>query len=1030
MRSQSHLGNRFGVLAVLTVFAAGPLVAQTGSITGRITDRGSGQPIASARIQVVQAGLVGTANQEGRYTVRSVAPGRYDVRVIAVGYSAEVQQVTVTAGEATTLDFTMAQVPYTIEEIVTTATGQQRRLELGHTVNVIRGDSLAATSPVTNMATLLQARAPGVNILPSSGSVGTGNRIRIRGANSLSLSNEPVIVIDGALVNSAPGSSALGTGGQSVSRINDINPDEIESIEVVKGPSAAALYGTAAANGVIVITTKRGRPGPARWNVYVEGGALTDPNDYPNNVRMVGRTITGGTPGGALRTCLLTQFAAGQCTQETLLTTNVLETDSMTPVSKGYRQQYGASVTGGTEAISYFLSGEFEDEVGTFKLPDAEEARLLTARGVTELPRFTLRPNTNRRISLRSNLSSQLRNNVDFQANLGYVSGRLRLPQNDNNVLGMLPSGFFGTTDTLGNAGWGFFRPGEIFSLERQQQIERFTGVGNLHWRPFTWLSGQAVAGYDVGTRLDLTWNPTALGPAFGTVPLGFRSDTRVQLKSYTGTARLTATARPMSNLTSRTTVGGNYIKEVFFSNTATGDRLTFGSKDVDGAAILTASETNSTQVRLGVYIEEQLNYRDRVFLTGAVRVDDASSFGADFNTILYPKASISYIISDERFFPEIGILSLLRLRGAYGQSGLQPGVTDPLTFYSPTASAVAGASTSAVEFGGLGLAGLKPERTREFELGADLGLFRDRVNIDLTYFNKRSRDALIARTLAPSLGAVTSRFENLGQVSNKGFELTLNARVIDGSKVSWDVVFAGSTIKNRVDTLGFDDNGNPIPPIIFGIQRHTNPDSIRSYELGAFFERAYTFEDANGNGIIEVSEVTVDTAFSYIGSPAPTRDFSLSNIVTLFGGRLRLFGLLDYKGGFKQYNLTEVFRCTATGNNCRAMHDPAAPLEEQARAVVRRFHGSQSAYGYIEDSEFLKLREVSATVTLPDRWARYFRATSASITVAARNLATWTGYTGVDPEVNGQGQPNFSVWDFLTQAPIRTFIVRANLTF
>lgn len=1011
-----------GVLALL--FAA-PVVAQTGTMVGRVTDRASGQGVPTARVQVVQAGQVAAANFEGRYRVSGIAPGTYDVRVIAVGYGAERSQVTIAAGQTATLDFQLSQIPYTIEDIVTTATGEQRRLELGHTIGVIRADSIASLDVVTNMSSLLQARTAGISILPSAGTVGAGTRIRIRGANSLSLSNEPIIFVDGIKVNSNPTSSSLGTGGQSPSRLNDLNPDEIESIEVVKGPSAATLYGTEAANGVIRITTKRARgSGAPRWNFYVEGGKLTDPNNYLNNYRAIGRTITSGTPGGAFRTCLLTQVASNTCTRDTLLVTNILEDKILSPISSGHRQQYGANVTGGNEAVGYYISGEIEDEVGTFALPDTEAVRLKTARNVTSLPDNVLRPNTNRRISLRSNISTHPRANVDVQANVGYVSGKLRLPQNDNNVLGMLPSGYFGTTDTLGNAGWGFFAPGEIFSLERTQNIERFTGSGQVQWRPFTWLSGRGTAGYDIGNRFDTQFDPTALGPAFGTTPLGTKQDTRTALKTYTVDASFTANGRLSGAITSRTSVGAQYYRDVFFQNQATGQRLTFGSRDIDGAAILTASQTTTTTVRVGAYIEQQFNFRDRLFLTGAVRADDGSSFGTDFNTIIYPKATVSYVISDEPFFPKTSLLSLVRLRAAYGQSGLQPGATDALTFLSPTASAVAGASTSAVSFGGLGIAGLKPERSKEFELGADIGLIRDRVNLDFTYFNKKTSDALIARVLAPSLGVSATRFENLGSVTNKGMELTLNARVVDNRDFSWDAVFAGSTIKNNLVELG-----EGVSPVISGVQRHTP-----GRPLGAFFERPIvSYDDANTNGIIELSEVVIGDTAVYVGSPAPTKQFSLSNIFTLFRGKVRIFGLLDYQGGFYQYNLTEVFRCTATGNNCQAMHDPNASFEDQARAVARRFHGSATNFGYIEKSDFMKLRELTVTLTLPQRWAHMVRASNANLTVGGRNLHTWTGYTGVDPEVNGLGQGSFNgfgVWDFLTQPPIRTFIARVNLTF
>ncbi|MGH7524246.1 MAG: SusC/RagA family TonB-linked outer membrane protein [Gemmatimonadales bacterium] len=1023
MSHASVVRGLIGTLVALSTFGA-PLAAQQGTVTGRVTDSASKLPLPGSSIQVSQTGVVVAVRGDGRYTITGVSPGTYDLRVIAIGYAAQRKTVAVRANATTALDFMLVAVPYTLEELVTTATGVQRRLEIGNSVAEIRPDSLTQTQPISSMTDLLQARTAGISVLPSSGTIGAGTRVRIRGANSLSLSNEPIIYVDGVKVNTDASSSSLGTGGQAPSRLNDINPDDLESVEIVKGPSAATLYGTQAANGVIRITTKHGIAGAPRWHAYVEGGYITDPNNYPNNYREVGQTITGGTPGGALRTCLLTQFASGVCTQQKLLTSNILKDPRLTPVSGGNSALYGADVTGGTESIQYFVSGQYQNQVGTLALPDTEANRLLKSRGVTSLPQNVLRPNSDRDISFRSNLTAQLNPNTDLQTNLGYTSGKLLLPQNDNNVLGILPSGYFGTTDTLGTPGWGFFAPGEIFSLLRQQNIERFTGSSQLNWRPLEWLAGRATVGYDVGQRLETSFDPTGLGPAFGTTPLGNKTDTRTELKTYTADAGLTAHNRVTHDVNLRSSVGVHYGQDLFYQSQAQGSRLIFGSDDIDGAAILNASQTTTTTITVGAYAEEQVTFKNRYFLTGALRVDDNSSFGQQFKAIVFPEANASWVVSDEPSFPNHFPISLLRLRAAYGQSGLQPGALDALTYLTPTTSAIAGVSTSAVAFGGLGLSNLKPERSGEFETGIDLGLFHGQTNVDFTFFDKKTTDALIARILAPSLGVSTSRFENLGSVSNKGFELTVNTRIINTRDLAWDMTLAGSTIKNRLLSLGAG-----VPPIISGVQRH-----VVGYPLGGFWDRPIkAFADANHDGIIEPNEIVIGDTAEFRGSSQPTRQLSMNQSFSVFHGRIRLSGLVDYQGGFYQYNSTEEFRCTSTGNNCRAIMDKTTPLAEQATAVARRFDPSATEWGYIEKADFAKLREVSLTYYMPDAWAHAFRSQHASISVAGRNLHTWTNYTGVDPELNQLGQTSlngFGVRDFLTQPPVRTFIVRANFTF
>ena len=1006
---------------------------QGASIAGRVSDAGTAQPIPAARLQVAQTGQIVATGQDGRYSFRGVAPGSYELRVIAVGYQSQKRTVSVTAGGTETVDFSLTAVPFTLEEIVTTATGEQRRLELGTTVGTIRADSLATFAPVTSMATLLQARSAGVTILPSAGSTGAGTRIRIRGANSPSLSNEPLIYVDGVKVNGNSNSGLLGTGGQLPSRINDLNPEEIESIEIVKGPSAATLYGTEAANGVVRITTKRGKAGPASWNFYVEGGGIVDANKYPDNFRSMGRTITAGTPGGAARTCLLTQLAAGVCTQDSLVTFNPLETKGVTPIDKGYRQQFGGNVSGGSDLVQYFLAAEYEGETGTFKLPDGERNRLLTARGVSEIGKTTIRPNALKKISTRANLAMHPSSTVDLTTSVGYVSSDTRLPQNDNNVLGMLPSGYFGlanVSDTAGNSGWGFFAPGEIFSLYRNQNVQRFTGSTTANWRPTGWLTSRATVGYDIANRTDIQLNPTGLRPAFGTTPLGFKQDARTQLKTYTADVAAIASTGLGGGLSSRTTLGAQYTKDVFYQNLASGQRLAGGSNDIDGAGILTAGQTTVVTAKVGVFMEQQLNLKDRLFVTGALRVDDNSAFGTDFNTVVFPKVGLSYIVSDEDFFPKLSFLNLLRVRGAFGTSGRQPNAADALTFLAPTAAALNGSSTPAVTFGGLGLKNLKPEKSSELELGLDAQLFSDRVNLELTYFSQRTTDALIGRVLAPSLGAsdvvngINRRIENLGRLSSRGLEVTLNSRIFEGKNFGWDITAAGSVLRNRLEELG-----TGIPPVINGIQRHTP-----GYPLGGFWERPIlSYDDANSDGILTLAELQIGDTAVYVGSPTPTREASLVSTMSFANGRLRVHGQMDYKGGHVQYNLTEVFRCTATGNNCQAMHDPSTPLDKQARAVARRFGPGNSNVGFIEDGEFLKLREVGLTYTASSKLARAFGARTLSITGAGRNLATWTGYSGVDPELNGLGQNafnGFGVNDFLTQPPVRTFILRINAGF
>ncbi|MDQ6828526.1 MAG: TonB-dependent receptor plug domain-containing protein, partial [Gemmatimonadota bacterium] len=430
-----------GTVALLaaTVLASPVLRAQAttqAGITGRVVDAASQQPIAEVRVVLVGRSLVATTNTDGRYTLRGVPAGAAEVRVLRIGYSEQKKSVTVPAGATATLDFAMQPAAVQLNEVVTTAGGaQQRRLEVANDIGQIDAAKLTETSPIANMNDLLVARTPGVQVLPGN-MTGTGARVRIRGVNSLSLSNDPIYVIDGVRMESSTGSSSIDIGGSFPSRVDDINPNDIESIEIVKGPSAATLYGTDAANGVIVITTKRGRSGSTRWTAFGEGGVVTDRNTYPTAYTRFGHL----TSGAATTNCFNSRVSLGTCTPDSLKTFNLFDHSDLSPIGTGARKQAGLSVSGGTEAIRYFFSGSHENESGVLEMPSFERTRLM-ANGVGILDEW-LHPNTLTRSNLRGNVNVQLSNNADVAVSTAYISSGQTLPQTDNNTTGILSNAY------------------------------------------------------------------------------------------------------------------------------------------------------------------------------------------------------------------------------------------------------------------------------------------------------------------------------------------------------------------------------------------------------------------------------------------------------------------------------------------------------------------------------------------------------------------------------------------------------------
>ncbi|HEY5061362.1 MAG TPA: TonB-dependent receptor plug domain-containing protein, partial [Gemmatimonadaceae bacterium] len=343
--------------AVLTLAALRPAAAaaQSATITGRVTAQGTDAPLPDSRVLITGTSIVTTTSADGRYTLRGVPAGVADVRVLRVGYQEQKRSLTVAAGQSVTADFTMTAAIVNLAEVVTTATGEQRRVEIGNSVSTIDAAQRTQETPLSDIGTLLIGQAPGVQV-QTSNTLGVGARIRIRGVNSLSLTNDPIYIVDGVRVTSSNGSLSgnIFTGGAAESRANDINPDEIETVEIVKGPSAATLYGTDAANGVIVITTKRGRAGAAQYHVFGESGVSHDFNTYPTAYTLVGKA-----PGATVeKQCFLTQISLGTCVADSLRSFNLFADPNTTPLHNGYRQNGGLQVSGGSDAVRFFTSGE------------------------------------------------------------------------------------------------------------------------------------------------------------------------------------------------------------------------------------------------------------------------------------------------------------------------------------------------------------------------------------------------------------------------------------------------------------------------------------------------------------------------------------------------------------------------------------------------------------------------------------------------------------------------------------------------
>jgi TonB-linked SusC/RagA family outer membrane protein len=994
-------------------------VAQQGTISGVVTDEATGDPLEAARVILVGPNRIEGTSREGRFTFRSVAPGGYQVRVLRLGYRPETDSTAVAPGETVALDFALAPAPIQLDEIVTTATGQQSKLEIGNSIATIEASRVAEEAPITEFGNLLTGRAAGVQVLKSSGATGTGTKIRIRGSNSVSLSNEPLYYIDGVRIDATPDGYAYDIGGQSTSRINDLNPDDIENIEIVKGPSAATLYGIQAANGVVLITTKRGAAGKPRWNVFVEQGLIEDNNTYRTN--FFGRSDDSDFDPF----CTLLNVAEGECVQSRVEQYNPLNDPSQRPLSPGHRHQYGVNVAGGSDAATYYVSAEYEGEIGVYKLRGFDADSVNQATGGL-IPEEQHRPNELDKLTLRANGTAKVADNADIQVSLGYLTSDLRLPENDNTLNSIIGSGDGSGLPQDENRGW-FLIPAEVYAERNRQGIGRFTGGLTANWLPLPWLTTRATFGYDVTNRNDTQWWPTGevSEVAYPTQFLGEINVTRAQTSQLSVDLFSAASYKVSSDWSGRTAVGGQFFRNLATNSFAQGRGLARGSESIFGAATTDASDDYVESRSAGGFVDQQMSFQNRLFLTAGLRLDDNSAFGRNFNTRPLPKLSASWLARDQGS----GWLNTFRLRTAYGQSTQQPGSVDALRFYAQAAVRKEAESEGGVNLANLGNAELKPEKSEEIEAGFDAGLFGGRLSLEATFFYKRTKDALIEREIVPSLGTTTTQFFNLGRVSNTGIELRVDSRIIDHPDLAWDLTLTGSFTRNRLRELG-----EGVEPITLGfIQRHEE-----GFPLGGIWDRPIlSFDDANGNNIIEPGEYEIGEEVAFRGSALPTRELGLRTGLTFFENLFNLAALFDYRGGHWVENSTDSFRCNGGVIYCRGLVDPTAPLDIQANAAAATYGDDLGVteWGFFEPGWFIKLRELSLTVNAPDNIARVLGASRASLTLSGRNLLTIDDYSGIDPEVNGFGQgreggSNFAATDFFSQPQVTHWVARFNFGF
>ena len=1028
-------GFTIGRLLMATALAtttASVLTAQgTGRIRGRVTDADDKSALPSVQITVASTTTGAVTTAAGTFVINGVPAGTVTLRVRRIGYTNTSREVVVPASGEVAVEIAMAKSVMQLSEVITTATGDVEKKSFGNVVATINADSLVGKVPITNVNELLQARTAGVQVIQGTGQTGASSSIRIRGASSLSLTNEPLIIVDGIRFDNSPAASNFSS--IRVNRFGTFNPDEIESVDIIKGPSAAALYGTAAANGVIVIRTKRGTVGAVKWNAFVEGGQVDQNAKFTSNYQGWGTNLnTAGQRVGGPIQCKVFAAARKACVLDSLTSYNPWTAKETDPFQAQPRIAGGLQVSGGNEQLRYFLSGEHQNETGPYTMPDYEIDRITKARG-SKPTDHEVNPNELMMNAVRGNFSLSIKPNLTLDVNSGYIRRDLYNAFEGTFFAGMTFQ--YMTGPGFKNATNGLQREfvGDVFGVEGKLRDDRFTGSSSLNWQPFNWLTARAVAGIDqtnsFGYRQQLKGQGPIVGISWGPISNeGGKDYDRSNNARYTLDIGATATHELPHQIGLRTSVGAQRFFDALYQSQGRGYGLPPGASTPNSARQRESWEFTTEEATYGAFVEEQVTWRERLFVTGGVRTDQTSAFGREAKRTVYPRAAVSYLISDENWFPKVPGIARLRLRTAYGKAGVQPSTIAALQFLGAAAFPTgAAADEPGLRLASIGNQNLKPEVTTEYEGGFDLGLLGDRINVEATMFKKLSKDALFNRPLPPSYGTAIgsgspTQWQNLAAVENKGTELTIDAQVIRLKQFTWDVRVNGSLLKNKLV-----DAGNVPLPTAPGARNEVG------YPLFGLWDRAITsYGDKNGDGLIGDDEIDVTPAIAYRGSSLPQREAGLGSTIGLLNRTLQFSVLMDYRGDFYKRWQYEEWRCQSSGN-CSAVNDPKASFADQAAATAANSSSKRTIWGYYVPNDFMKLREISATYTIPESVThRFLKSRGASINVAARNLGyPWSKYPGIDPESNNSvANTGGGNSELTAQPPLRYLITRVNVQF
>ena len=975
-----------GLLAIL--FIASSLTARAvagsveadllaGSIYGTVVDAKDGEPLAGANVLLEGTNKGASVGAEGKFEISGIEPGTYTLITRFIGYREVKREVTVTDGQSLEVNIKLKAESIGLDEVVVTATGEMRSREVGTSLSrVTSGDF--ESGAVSNAQDILTGRVTGATILANSGNPGAGGTIRLRGNNSISQSNNPIIYVDGVRISSddTPTHQA---SRQSASPLNDINPNDIKSIDVVKGAAATTLYGTEASGGVIRITTKQGQAGQTRWNAGVTGGFNNMGHFGPKDDNPTG-LFMGECRGDGLVSYDGTRFQEANCPE------------GGSWLQNGLVQRYNLNVSSGVEDFTYYLSGEYENEEG-----------VIANGGGTE------------GMSFRGNFKFSPSEVVDITFNSSYTRNHTDWVPSGNNGDGLVLNVTRGPGSNFAGAS-GCSDPNAI-CVDNSEILESNNVSDRQHFINSLVVNAQTSEDFSNRLTIGYDYNTSELESTeyfgYSRTPLGQQSITDWK-KSILSFEYLGTFEQPLTEQIGLTL---NWGGQLFREQTQTTDLFAedfSGPQEptlTSGARTSITEDTRITVTTGGVFGQASFDLYDQLFVETGLRVDGHSAFGDNYGLEFYPKVSASYVVSDYDFWPS-SWWNTMRLRAAIGQSGQAPGAFDAVRTWRPIAGedGLPGFTPDQI-----GNPDLGPERSTEIEAGFTASFFDGRLTSDFTYYNQTTTEALIPVPSVPSQGFLASQVQNVGELKNSGVEVDLGLTVLQLNDLLWDINVGFSKESSEVVDLGDTDEitvayfartyikeGYPVPSV-FGA-KITNPDEVADPEYA---------ED------------------QYYGPSYPDKSLSLGTNI-----RIKENLVLDALGEFKFGGY--MINGTGYQNSRRGIWPPCYDLQQKDPTTLTASQRAKCALNsgdvdprydhWIESTDFFKLRHISLTYNVPKRWLEGV-VRSASVKLSARNLLTITDYSGTDPELDDY-RNSLARRDYYAMPTYRSFLATFNFSF